>query len=225
LKANYTYTGVAGGETIDAGEGVIIRVFPSLHCLPFFTPGSPHPEFLKTDTEYLGGRDFCTLDGVKFMKAALGGMIERPASDFAADPMKLEFRRYLADPQNHFSWWDGGQMMYLITIAGEGSLLYSSHTGAYEGVMRDLRPQPDVAILGAAGRPNLNGQPYMGTVAEFLTREVEWLGNPKKVIWCLHDDAPILPKYVDTTAATKMVQDRTLSKVIDLDYEKPYSLF
>jgi hypothetical protein len=65
----------------------------------------------------------------------------------------------------------------------------------------------------------------MGTAAEFLTREVEWLGNPKKVIWCLHDDAPILPKYVDTTAATKMVQDRTLSKVIDLDYEKPYSLF
>lgn len=49
--------------------------------------------------------------------------------------------------------------------------------------MRSLQPKPDVAILGIAGRPNLNGLPYQGSAAEFATREVEWLHHPERVIW------------------------------------------
>ena len=66
------------------------------------------------------------------------------------------------------------------------SILFSSHTGAYEGVIRRLQPKPDLAILGIAGRPNLDGLPYQGSAAEFVTREVEWLEHPERIIWvCL----------------------------------------
>lgn len=38
------------------------------------------------------------------------------------------------------------------------SILFSSHNGAYEGVIRSLEPKPDLAIIGLAGRANLNGK-------------------------------------------------------------------
>jgi hypothetical protein len=37
------------------------------------------------------------------------------------------------------------------------------------------------------------------------------------VIWCLHDDSPIKPWTVDVTPATKLVEERTQSKVISLE--------
>lgn len=49
--------------------------------------------------------------------------------------------------------------------------------------MRSLWPRPDLAILGVAGRANLNGLPYQGSAAEFVTSEVQWLHEPERVIW------------------------------------------
>lgn len=97
----------------------------------------------------------------------------------------------------------------------ERVVLWNGHMGAYEGkfwsssyflictagtemkadgdvivtgIMKTVHPQPQIAILGAAGEVNLNGRPYKGTAAEFLRSEVEWLGHPERVMWCLHDE-------------------------------------
>ena len=45
--------------------------------------------------------------------------------------------------------------------------------------MRDLRP--DVAILAAAGRGNIDGEPIQGSLAEFMAREADLL-RPRRVI-------------------------------------------
>jgi hypothetical protein len=44
---------IAGGETIDCGDGVEIMPQPSLHCLPGWS-GHEHPEFM--DTGKVSGR-------------------------------------------------------------------------------------------------------------------------------------------------------------------------
>jgi len=51
------------------------------------------------------------------------------------------------------------------------------------------------------------------------------LGQPKKVIWCLHDDAPIKPLRVDVVPATTMLESETKSRVIDLGPVDVYTLF
>lgn len=91
--------------------------------------------------------------------------------------------------------------------------------------MKTVAPKPDVAIMAIAGRGNLNGRPFDGSAAEFATNELKWLGEPEKVIWCLHDDSPITPKRIDTKAATEMVHKETRSKVVDLQHVRVYKVF
>jgi hypothetical protein len=76
--------------------------------------------------------------------------------------------------------FDGGQLMYAIDIAGQGRILYSSHTGCYSQILKDMHPKPEIAILGVPARANLNGYPYQGSNAQFLLEQVHWL-KPKKV--------------------------------------------
>ena len=73
-------------------------------------------------------------------------------------------------------------------IIGDKALLWNAHLGAYEGIMKSLDPKPDVAILGIAGRGNLNGRPFDGSAAQLALKEVQWLEQPRQVIWCLHDE-------------------------------------
>lgn len=82
--------------------------------------------------------------------------------------------------------------------------------------MRQLEPRPDVAILGVAGRANLDGRAFQGSMAEFQTRQLGWLGEPATVVWCLHDQAPLAPWSIDACAATAMVEQRTRSRVLEL---------
>ena len=49
----------------------------------------------------------------------------------------------------------------------------------------DLRP--DVAILAAAGRGNVDGEPVQGSLAEFVARQA-WLVKAPKVVLSHHDD-------------------------------------
>lgn len=135
------------------------------------------------------------------------------------------FVKYLADSKtNCCSPFAGGQILYNFLL-GSKVLLWNGHLGAYEGIMQSLKPQPHVAILGIAGRGNLNGRPFDGSAAQFATKEVKWLGEPVKIIWCLHDKGAINPKYVDVTAATTMVEEETKSVVLDMDHNKAYTIF
>jgi hypothetical protein len=67
----------------------------------------------------------------------------------------------------------------------EGSPLYQDTCGYWPGVLRELRS--DVAILAAAGRGNIAGQPVQGSLAQFVADEVAQL-VPRRVILGHHDN-------------------------------------
>ena len=46
---------------------------------------------------------------------------------------------------------------------------------------------PDVAIIAAAGRGNIDGEPIQGSLTQFVAREASLL-RPKRVILSHHDD-------------------------------------
>jgi hypothetical protein len=90
--------------------------------------------------------------------------------------------------------------------------------------LRELRP--DVAVLALAGRPNVNGEPFQGTMAEFIVRQVEML-RPSKVVFCHHD--AFLPPFMNGTnvdAATEAIQSRTpWAELVTMSYGVPVPIF
>ena len=80
--------------------------------------------------------------------------------------------------------------------------------GGYQGIFEHLEPQPDVATLAIAGRANLNGRPFDGFAADYAEKLVKWIGMPPKIIWCLHDEGALNPKFIDTKAATRVLTRR-----------------
>jgi hypothetical protein len=58
-------------------------------------------------------------------------------------------------------------------------------SGHWSRILGDLRP--DVAIVAAAGRGNVDGEPIQGSLAQFVAREVELL-QPRRVVLSHHDD-------------------------------------
>ena len=79
---------------------------------------------------------------------------------------------------------EGGTLAYLIETPS-GSIFWNDSSGHWTGIMCDLRP--DVAVLAAVGRGNVDGEPIQGTLAGFIAREVELL-QPQRVVLCHHDD-------------------------------------
>lgn len=197
---------VSGGETIECGPGLRVQVFPGLHsCL-----------FSRTDldsaTECLGGL------GVSHQQR-----LERIGSlfKFLEDPeiVGKEVVQYMGDANGRSSWLDGGQLVYLVETP-TGSVLFSASSGCWTSMLRELRP--DVALLAIAGRPNVDGEPFQGSMAEFIVREVELL-RPDRVMFCHHD--VILPPLMNahrTEAAARAIGERTpWTTLIDMSYATP----
>jgi L-ascorbate metabolism protein UlaG (beta-lactamase superfamily) len=118
---------------------------------------------------------------------------------------------------------DGGTLIYLFETP-EGTLLYQDTSGHWSGIMRDLRP--DVAILAAAGRGNIDGEPIQGSLAEFVARQADLL-QPRRVILSHHDDW--LPGFsVPTRIATiREALKRSVphTELAELGYLSGYPLF
>ena len=70
---------------------------------------------------------------------------------------------------------DGGALVFMIDTP-EGSLLYQDTSGHWTGILHDLRP--DVAILAAAGRGNVDGEPVQGSLAGFVARQASLARGP-----------------------------------------------
>jgi hypothetical protein len=223
-----------------------VHVWPSLHSL---IPGAtPHdiPEVFDTGALIEDKDDGfeCTTKISTLMQHGLFRLREFMPAD-QLDPAMTALAEYMEDRKSHcMSHFDGGQLMYNF-IFGDKAVLFNSHLGAYEGILRSLEPKPDVVMLGAGGRPNLNGRPYAGTAAEFMTKEVEWLGQPAQVYFCLHDERFVIlsspdlrllsflltlrsfikPYRVDTKAAEAAIKKATSSAVTVTEVGKTYSLF
>lgn len=97
------------------------------------------------------------------------------------------------------------------------ALFWSGRQGGYQVVLEHLEPQPDVAILATTGRANHNGRPFDGSAADYTEKLVKWIGFPPKVIWCLHDERALNPKFTDTKAATENINSKTSNKVWGLE--------
>src|SRR5262249_58956861 len=85
---------------------------------------------------------------------------------------------------NQHALGDGGALLYLFDTP-DGSLLYQDTSGHWSSMLHDLRP--DVAILAAAGRGNVDGEPIQGSLATFVAQEAVLL-QPRRVVLSHHDD-------------------------------------
>lgn len=194
----------AGGETVDCGAGVTVRVLPAQHSCLFAATAA-----LDSGSACLGDLDVSAQE-----------RRERTAALFDLMPSLSEpLQGFFAAADGHVSSRDGGQLAYLLE-SGDGSLLVNASSGYWRGIFDGLRP--DVAILAAAGRPNVDGEPHQGSMADFLVEQAELLGRPE-VVLCHHD--PLLPPIIpaaDVTEAERRLRDLLgPHRYHTLDYNTP----
>lgn len=204
-----------------------VHVWPSGHC---FMPGTSHadiPDVIDTGKRYTGEASeyVCTMDitfGMKYGLMRLGEHMPREAMDAGTK----SFVDYIGSPRARpLSHYDGGQLSFNFLLASDRTVFWNGHLGAYDGILRSVYPKPDVLIQAIAGRGNLNGRPFDGSAAEFATMISRHLGEPQRVIWCLHDESPIKPWRVDVRTATEMLEKHTKSRVVELEPARKWHLF
>lgn len=160
---------VAGGEPIELSSNVRVRVFPSLHsCIWAAMAGSPGEACL--------GDLGLSCQKRRSRESRLMQMLEK-------GEMGKEVASHLAQSDRH-PRSDGGALAYLIETP-EGSIFWKDTSGHWAGIVESLHP--DIALLAAAGRGNVNGEPVQGSLADFIATEVEML-RPRKVALCHHDN-------------------------------------
>jgi len=191
---------VSGGETVDCGSDVRVRVFPSLHSCLFaatdLDAGAPCLGDLGVDYQDRRARVAAVWEGLR-------GVVT-PEYAHAID--------------HRSSAHDGGQLNYLLETPA-GSVFVAASSGYWSGILRDLHP--DVAVLAVAGRPNLDGEPFQGSMADFLVGEVATL-KPETVVFCHHDAwMPPLPA-IDIGPVTRALGEHTPgARILDLAYGDP----
>ncbi|MBW2281403.1 MAG: MBL fold metallo-hydrolase [Deltaproteobacteria bacterium] len=161
-------TCVAGGETVDLGQGVRVSAYPSQHSCVW-----SHGQMSQPGDVCVGDLGLSLQEQqVRFLELAkhLAGLGENAVGHLTQSSQGAR--------------GDGGALVFLFETP-DGSLLYQDTSGHWSGVMRDLRP--DVAVLAAAGRGNIDGEPIQGSLAEFVARQVD-LVRPRRLVLCHHDN-------------------------------------
>lgn len=161
---------VSGGERITLSEGVTVRVFPSLHSCVW-----SHGQMSQPDVPCVGdlGVDWYNRkERMDKLVAMLGTELSTEAIDHLV-------------ASNPGDRGDGGTLVYLIETP-DGSVFFQDTSGHWSSMLEEL-PEPDVAILAAAGRGNIDGEPIQGTLAQFVGRQAELL-NPAKIVLGHHDN-------------------------------------
>lgn len=172
-----------GGERHRLAKDVTVRVLPGLHSCTWVTGGLSSTQVA---TGHLG---LCEDDRAALaVRGGLGATIGARAGH--GDELAQQLREHLAGAVG--SGHTGGPLCYLIETPA-GSIFWQDTSGCWTGVLRDLRP--DVAILAAAGRGNIDGEPIQGSLAHFVAREADLL-RPRTIILGHHDNwmPPITPK-------------------------------
>jgi L-ascorbate metabolism protein UlaG (beta-lactamase superfamily) len=164
-----------GGERHRLAPGVTVRVFPSLHsCV--WVGGR-----LDTSGVALGHYGLCEDERAAVaVREGLGANIGGLAA--GESQAAKEMREHLGTAVG--SRETGGALAYLIETPA-GSIFWQDTSGCWTGVVQNLRP--DVAIIAAAGRGNVDGEPIQGSLAQFVAREADLL-RPRQVILGHHDN-------------------------------------
>lgn len=159
---------VAGGETVDLGNGVTVSAYPSQHSCVW-----SHAEMEQPGEVCIGDL------GLTHQQRQ--GRLAKLFDHF--ETLGPTVTTHLkASSQGDRG--DGGALVYLIDTP-DGRIFYQDTSGHWSGIMRDLRP--DVAILAAAGRGNIDGEPIQGSLAQFVARQADLL-RPETIVLCHHDN-------------------------------------
>ncbi|MEY2471084.1 MAG: hypothetical protein QOK28_413 [Actinomycetota bacterium] len=193
---------VSGGETVDLGNGARVSVHPSVHsCV--WASGKTQPD------EVCLGDVGLSLQEQKERMAQFGRGMQN-----AMDAGAIE--HLLGSMTAHSNRGDGGALLYLFELP-EGTLLYQDTSGHWTGIVDGLHA--DVAIVAAAGRANVDGEPIQGALAEFVADHVARV-QPRRVVLSHHDNW--LPGFsVDTDVAPihAAIKARCPEvEVLDLEY-------
>jgi len=198
---------VAGGECIRLSEDVSVEVFPSQHSCVW-----SHGQMSESDEVCIGDLGL-TIQEQQARMAELAAHFGKLGDDVIAH-LRISAQGARGD---------GGALVFLLDTP-EGSLLYQDTSGHWSGIMRDLRP--DVAILAAAGRGNVDGEPIQGSLAQFMARQVD-LVRPRRLILSHHDDwMPGFSRPIEVDPIREAIartQPRT--ELIELEYASAYPLF
>ena len=155
---------VAGGETVDLGNDVKVSVYPSQHSCVW-----SHDQMESAETVCIGDL------GVTWQeqRARFEELVKYLGSQIP--PASIE--HLVASQQGDRG--DGGALIYVFDTP-DGRILYQDTSGHWSGIIDGLAP--DVAILAAAGRGNIDGEPIQGSLAQFVARLAELLGARRMVL-------------------------------------------
>jgi L-ascorbate metabolism protein UlaG (beta-lactamase superfamily) len=117
---------------------------------------------------------------------------------------------------------EGGAFAYFIETP-QGSILWKDTSGHWTGILRDLRP--DVALLAAAGRGNIDGEPIQGTLAQFVAREADIL-RPKLIVLGHHDDwnPPVTSPTDMEPIEREIARQAPRVELVQMDYLEGYPI-
>lgn len=153
-----------GGEHFRLSDDVTVRVYPSLHSCIWSRAARPGVvvtgDYGVTEDEREGRL------AANRVRAAERGGGERLRPEWAHSDST------------------GGALDYLIDTP-EGTIFFQDSMGYWSGIYAGIRA--DLAILAAAGRGNIDGEPIQGSVEQFIVRECELL-RPRQVILSHHDN-------------------------------------
>ncbi|MEX0682499.1 MAG: MBL fold metallo-hydrolase [Dehalococcoidia bacterium] len=153
--------GSSGGERHRLAPGVSVRVFPSIHSCTWILTDVPSDEEER-------GHTGLTQDE----RAACPGLVQH-ITEIATSGS--EEGRIIMDHVRGSvgSLSDGGALVYLIETP-DVRIFFQDTSGCWTGVLETI--DADVAILAASGRPNVDGEPIQGSMAQFIAMEAKLLG-------------------------------------------------
>lgn len=202
---------VSGGERVRLADEVFVSVFPSMHACAWAGHG-----MVDSGSVCLGDLGVDWHEQQARWKAMAGSMGELANAnpgvlDYVGGRKTLDYRG------------DGGPLVYLIETP-EGSLLYQDTAGYWTGMFERLHP--DVAILAATGRGNVDGEPVQGSLAQHLSAQATLL-QPERLILCHHDDwMPGMSVAVDTGPIRDLLGERNpTTELVQMGYVEGYPLF
>ncbi len=198
---------VAGGEKIRLSPDITVDVYPSQHSCVWST--EPLPE---SDAVCIGELGVTYQEQQEKMEG-LWDQLKAMGDDVVS--------HLQASAQG--ARGDGGALVYFFDTP-EGSLLYQDTSGHWQGILQDIRP--DVAILAAAGRGNIDGEPIQGTLAQFVAQQVGLL-RPRRVILGHHDDwLPGFSRKIDTAPIREeMARRAPRTELVEMGYMEAYPVF
>lgn len=197
---------VSGGETVDCGDGITVRALPSVHSCLYASASNDSGASCLGDLDVFAQERWART-------SAIFELLPELSEDLAG---------FFAAASGSCSHRDGGHLAYLLE-SPDGSLLVNASSGHWSGIFGELRP--DVALLAAAGRPNVDGEAHQGSMADFLVEQAALLGDPT-VALCHHDPLlpPIMPGVDIREAERRLVEHLGPDRYLTLTYGEPVEI-